>query len=66
MSTSRCGNIKYLLRKQKHFIRPSEVVHLGIIKITYNRTAQPRCYHNRILWTDRFMNLGDEVILTLL
>ncbi len=20
--------------------------HLGIIKITYNRTAQPRCYHN--------------------
>ncbi len=21
-------------------------MHLGIIKITYNRTAQPRCYHN--------------------
>ncbi len=21
-------------------------MHLGIIMITYNRTAQPRCYHN--------------------
>ncbi len=30
-----------------------------IIKITYNRTAQPRCYHS-------FVDLGEEVILTLL
>ncbi len=36
-------------------------MHLGIVKITYNRTAQPWCYHN-----DRFVNLGEEVILTLL
>ncbi len=21
-------------------------MHLGIIKLAYNRTAQPRCYHN--------------------
>ncbi len=36
-------------------------MHLGIIKITFNRTAQPRCYHG---W--QFRELGKEVILTLL
>jgi len=40
-------------------------MHLGIIKITYNRTAQPRCYHNAFM-DDRFVNLGEEVILPLL
>ncbi len=34
-------------------------MHLGIIKITYNRTATH-------FMDDRFVNLGDEVILTLL
>ncbi len=34
-------------------------MHLGIIKITYNRTATHFMY-------DRFVNLGEEVILTLL
>ncbi len=34
-------------------------MHLGIIKITYNRTAMH-------FMDDRFVNLGDEVILTLL
>ncbi len=38
---------------------------LGIIKITYNRTAQPRCYTTHFM-DDRFVNLGEEVILTLL
>ncbi len=38
---------------------------LGIFKITYNRTAQPRCYHNAF-YGDSFVNLGEEVILTLL
>ncbi len=34
-------------------------MHLGIIKITYNRTATH-------FMDDRFVNLGEEVILTLL
>ncbi len=34
-------------------------MHLGIIKITYNRTAKH-------FMDDSFMNLGEEVILTLL
>ncbi len=33
-------------------------MHLGIIKITYNRTATH-------FMDDRFVNLGEEVILTL-
>ncbi len=32
-------------------------MHLGIIKITYNRTATH-------FMDDRFVNLGDEIILT--
>ncbi len=44
---------------QKHFIWPSENKHLGIIKITYNRTAMH-------FMDDSFVNLGEEVILTLL
>ncbi len=34
-------------------------MHLGIIKITYNKTVMH-------FMDDRFMNLGEEVILTLL
>ncbi len=34
-------------------------MHLGIIKITYNRTATH-------FMDDRFVNLGEEVILTML
>ncbi len=34
-------------------------MHLGIIKITYNRTAMH-------FMDEHFMNLGEEVILTLL
>ncbi len=35
------------------------MMHLEIIKITYNRTAKH-------FMDDRFVNLGEEVILTLL
>ncbi len=78
MSTSRCGNICV----SRGFSKRSSVdaalsgrscvclgeskstlfclqTHLGIIKITYNRTAMH-------FMDDRFMNLGDDVILTLL
>ncbi len=45
--------------KQKHYLTFRKQMHLGIIKITYNRTATD-------LMDDRFVNLGEEVILTFL
>ncbi len=41
-------------------------MHLGIIKITYKQNSTTQMLSQRILWTDRVVNLGAEVILTLL
>ncbi len=42
-------------------------MHLGIIKITYKlqQNSTTRYYHNAFM-DDSFVNLGEEVILTLL
>ncbi len=59
MQPCRAEAVCFCVKAKALYLAFRKQMHLGIIKITYNRTTMH-------FMDDRFVNLGEEVILTLL
>ncbi len=46
MQSCQGDTVCFYAKAKALYLNFRKYIHLGILKITYNKTAQPKCYHN--------------------